>query len=58
MNDCRAACKSDARITWVPAEFLEAHGVVDGDLPIWSHAGRRKRRLRADQRTTCARRGA
>jgi 2'-hydroxyisoflavone reductase len=38
MNDCRAAAKSDARITWVPAEFLEAHGVVDGDLPIWSHA--------------------
>jgi 2'-hydroxyisoflavone reductase len=38
MNDCIAAAKSDARVTWVPAEFLEAHGVVDGDLPIWSHA--------------------
>ena len=38
MNDCLAAAKSDARITWVSAEFLEAHGVVDGDLPIWSHA--------------------
>jgi nucleoside-diphosphate-sugar epimerase len=38
MDDCIAAAKSDARLTWVPAEFLEAHGVVDGDLPIWSHA--------------------
>jgi 2'-hydroxyisoflavone reductase len=38
MNDCIAAAKSDARVTWVPAEFLEAHGIVDGDLPIWSHA--------------------
>ncbi len=38
MNDCIAAAKSDARITWVPAQFLEARGVVDGDLPIWSHA--------------------
>jgi|SRR5882672_4804293 len=36
--DCSSAAKSDARITWVPAEFLEAHQVVDGDLPIWSHA--------------------
>ena len=38
MTDCLAATKSDARITWVSADFLEAHKVEDGDLPIWSHA--------------------
>jgi 2'-hydroxyisoflavone reductase len=38
LTDCVAAAKADARVTWVSAGFLEAHGVVDGDLPIWSHA--------------------
>jgi 2'-hydroxyisoflavone reductase len=38
MIDSIKAAKSNVKVTWVPAEFLEAHKVVDGDLPIWSHA--------------------
>ena len=33
LNASKASSKSDAKFTWVPADFLEKNGV--GELPIW-----------------------
>ncbi len=36
LEACRKAAKSDAKLTWVPAEFLEEHKVAPwGDMPAW-----------------------
>jgi 2'-hydroxyisoflavone reductase len=36
LEACKNAAKSDAKLTWVPAEFLEKHEVSAwGDMPLW-----------------------
>lgn len=37
LETCRKVCGSDARFTWIPAEFLEKEVPGEGlDLPIWT----------------------
>lgn len=37
LRDCQQVSKSDAKITWVDAEFLAEHKVQPwGDMPVWS----------------------
>ena len=36
LEECKAAAKSDAKLTWVDADFLAAHEVTPwGDMPAW-----------------------
>ena len=36
LEACRQAAKSDAKLTWVPFEFLRKHEVTPwGDMPLW-----------------------
>ena len=37
LHECKAVSKSDARFTWVDAEFLEKHEVRPwADMPVWT----------------------
>jgi 2'-hydroxyisoflavone reductase len=39
LDSCVAAARSDARVTWVPADFLTAHKVEGwSDMPVWVNA--------------------
>ncbi len=35
LDASKAVSKSDAKFTWIPAEWLKAKGVSEGELPIW-----------------------
>ncbi len=40
LEACKRAAANDAKLTWVPADFLEANGAPEGGLPLWVPLGK------------------